>query len=130
MATLIPAGRLVMSIDCDGVMKRLGDDRALFQEFIGFYDEDCPRLMGQLADAVNSGDAEAMHLAAHSLKGLVASIGATEVVDQAATLERMSRAGDLNEAEVTLAKLQAEVQQLCSDLAPYRKRDSSGSAKR
>lgn len=109
-----------MTLDIHGAMQRLGNDVALFQEFIGFYQEDCPRILGSLETAVVAQDAEGVHNAAHSLKGLVASLGATDVAAQAAALERSSRAGDLSDAPEGFAKLLTEIERLNQELAAFR----------
>ena len=110
-----------MALDLNGAMDRLGNDIALFKEFVGFYEEDYPRLVQNLDLGVQARNGDAIHQAAHALKGLVASLGATQVVSLAGSLERMGRTGDLTEVEGTLTQLHAEIEQLNFDLAPYRK---------
>jgi len=110
-----------MSLDVNGAMLRLGNDVSLFEEFIGFYEEDYPRLLKNLHNAVDSQDSEGVHHAAHGLKGLVASIGATDVVCAAGNLERLGRTKNLSEATALLEKLDAEIEQLNQDLASFRK---------
>jgi two-component system sensor histidine kinase/response regulator len=107
-------------------MLRLGNDVSLFEEFIGFYREDYPRLLETLRAAVKDKNAEAIHHAAHSLKGLVASLGATQVVHAASALERMGRARDLSEVDAAFRKLEAEIGHLNDDLASFRPSISTG----
>jgi two-component system, sensor histidine kinase and response regulator len=95
-------------------MARLGNDAALFEEFIGFYREDCPNLLGSLRSAVKERNSEAIHHAAHKLKGLVASLGATDVVASANSLERIGKSRDLADLDPALQKLE-------SDLAAFEK---------
>src|SRR5689334_16273079 len=111
-----------MSLDLDGAMARLGNDVSLFEEFIGFYEEDYPRLLNDLRSAVKSQDFEGVHHAAHGLKGLVASIGATEVVSAAGNLEKLGRSKNLTEAEPLLEKLDTEIEQLNRDLVSFRQK--------
>jgi HPt (histidine-containing phosphotransfer) domain-containing protein len=113
-----------MSLDLDGAMARLGNDLALFQEFIGFYDEDYPRLLGNLKQAVIDRDGEAVHHAAHGLRGLVASLGAIDVANLAGSLERLGRTRDFSEAEEVLKKLQTEIERLNSELESVRRKSS------
>ncbi len=109
-----------MSIDFEGAMQRLGNDLSLYQEFIGYCEEDCPKRMAEIISAVEAGNAPALLHAAHGLKGLMASLGAKDVVVHASALERMGRADDLETAPETLAKLQADIDQLPRELEPYR----------
>ena len=102
-------------------MDRLGNDIALFKEFVGFYEEDYPRLVQNLELAVQARNGDAIHHSAHCLKGLVASLGATQVASLAGSLERMGRSGDFSEIDGTLAHLHTEIEQLNLDLIPYRK---------
>ncbi len=113
-----------MSIDFEGAMQRLGNDLALYQEFIGYCEEDCPKRMAEIVAAIESGNAQALQHAAHGLKGLMASLGANEVIDHASALERMGRADNLETAAETLAKLQVSIDQLYRDLQPYRRHGS------
>jgi HPt (histidine-containing phosphotransfer) domain-containing protein len=110
-----------MTLDVNGAMLRLGNDVSLFEEFIGFYQEDYPRLLSDLRQAVQSRNGDAIHHAAHGLKGLVASLGATDVAATAGSLERMGRTRDFSDAEATFSKLQAEIDQLNSELASFRR---------
>jgi len=111
-----------MTLDLNGAMVRLGNDVTLFEEFIGFYEEDYPRLLKELKEAVASRDGDAMHHASHKLKGLVVSLGATDVAAAAGTLERMGRAKDYSEADEVLTKLQADIEELNAELAEFRRK--------
>jgi HPt (histidine-containing phosphotransfer) domain-containing protein len=111
-----------MTLDLNGAMVRLGNDVALFEEFIGFYEEDYPRLLKDLREAVKNRDGDAVHHAAHGLKGLVASLGATDVAAAAGSLERMGRTKDFSETDAVLSKLQAEIEQLNAELETFRRK--------
>jgi HPt (histidine-containing phosphotransfer) domain-containing protein len=120
-----------MTLDLNGAMSRLGNDVSLFEEFIGFYQEDYPRLLNDLKRAVGSRDPEGVHHAAHGLKGLVVSIGAVEVASAAGNLERLGRTKNLVEAELALEKLETEIDRLNEELASFQKTatNKSGSKK-
>jgi HPt (histidine-containing phosphotransfer) domain-containing protein len=109
-----------MALDVKAALARLGDDEALFREFVGFYDEDHPRFVEALKAAVAARDGEAIHHTAHGLKGLAASLGATEVVGVLAKLERLGRSKDLSELVELMARLQSEMRELDQELRPYR----------
>jgi len=109
-----------MTLDLNGAMLRLGNDVTLFEEFIGFYEEDYPRLLKELQEAVAKRDGDAIHHESHKLKGLVVSLGATDVAALAGSLERMGRTKDLSDAEETLSKLEKEIDQLNRELSEFR----------
>ena len=111
-----------MTLDLNGAMLRLGNDVTLFEEFIGFYQEDYPRLLKELKDAVAKRDGDATHHASHKLKGLVVSLGATDVAAASGALERMGRAKDFSEAEDVLARLEADIEELNAELAAFRRK--------
>lgn len=111
-----------MTLDLNGAMQRLGNDVSLFEEFIGFYEEDYPRLLAELKQAAQARNGEGVHHAAHGLKGLVASLGATEVATVTGALERMGRTRDFSEIDETMEKLQVEIEQLNAELAAFRTR--------
>jgi len=113
-----------MVLDLSGAMQRLGNDESLFLEFIGFYEEDYPRLLESLSSAVEARDGDATHQAAHGLMGLVASLGAKDVAAAAVALEKMGRSGDFSDADAALGKLQSEIEQLNLELEDFR-RDKS-----
>ena len=119
-----------MTLDFEGAMLRLGNDFSLFEEFIGFYKEDCPRLLKALRDGVAERDAEVIHQSAHSLKGLVASLGATDVASSAAALERMGRANDLSDVGEGLRNLEGDIAKFEAALENFqksKKREGAGS---
>jgi HPt (histidine-containing phosphotransfer) domain-containing protein len=109
-----------MTLDFKGALARLGNDLSLFQEFIGFYEEDCPRLLANLRSAVADKDGEGVHHAAHGLRGLVASLGAQDVSNLAGALERMGRSRDFSDAVETFSKLEEEIGRLNTELSFHR----------
>lgn len=111
-----------MTLDLNGAMLRLGNDVTLFEEFIGFYEEDYPRLLKELNEAVAKRDGDAIHHVSHKLKGLVVSLGATDVAASAGALERMGRTKDFTDVEETLPKLRSEIEQLNRELREFRRK--------
>ncbi len=107
-------------IDYEGAMQRLDGDQELFREFVGFYDEDSKTLGGQIEQAIREGDAERLHRAAHSLKGLAANLGATRVVEAARVLEQTGKSNSLDNAPHELARLRTEMRTLNDRLVSYR----------
>ena len=96
-------------LDRDALLDRLGGDIGLFEEITGLFIEDCPKLLSQIRSAVSGGDARALEQAAHTLKGCVANFGADAAYQAALRLERIGRAGELDDASSACSNLEAEV---------------------
>jgi two-component system sensor histidine kinase/response regulator len=80
------------------LMQRIGNDSILFRELVGMFEEDCPRLLEQLRQAIAAGDADTVQRTAHQLKGSAGNFAALNVVQAAQRLEDLGRIGDLSEA--------------------------------
>ena len=101
-------------------MKRLTGDMDLFRDFIGYFDEDSPKLLATLREAITDGEASIVQRAAHSLKGLAANFGAEACVSAAHELEACGKNHDLANTSELLRGLEEEVQRLGTALKPYR----------
>lgn len=108
-------------LDFDGAMKRLGNDVELYKDFVGYFVEDIPQLLKQARVAIAQQDAKQLELAAHSVKGLSANLGAEAVVAAAATLEHSGRARTFDDATTQFLALEGELARLDRVLDPYRR---------
>ncbi len=90
-------------------MRRLGGDRSLFRQVVAFYFDDAPKLMSDLHQAITSADAEAARRAAHSLKGLAATIGAQACADGAVAVESASAEGSIEAIVAQVPLLEEEL---------------------
>jgi two-component system, sensor histidine kinase and response regulator len=99
-------------MNVEDALRRLGDDEELLRDIVQIYLEDAPPMVERIHDAVARGDTHALQRAAHSLKGLAATLSASEVVGAAGRLEHMGASRNLSEA----AKAVAEVDQHVRDL--------------
>ena len=93
-------------------LHRLGDDEDLLRDIVQIYLEDSPAIVEKIHAAVEKSDTTALQRAAHSLKGLAATLSASEVVGAAARLEHMGATKTLSD----VAKAVADVDQHVSDL--------------
>jgi CheY-like chemotaxis protein len=103
-------------LDRDGAIARLGGNAQLLPEFAGLLVGQCDKLLPQIADAVQTGDAKKLRHAAHTLKSAVAFFGAPQAKEAAQRLEEMGDAGELEGSAPVLAKLKAEVDRLLAAL--------------
>jgi len=105
-----------MGFDLSGALERVGGDQELLKEIADLFLEDAPQILAAVRSAVESGDAEALQRAAHSLKGSVANFGAEEAVRSAYSLEQMGQDNDLTGATEALEVLEAEIQKVFQGL--------------
>jgi two-component system sensor histidine kinase/response regulator len=68
-------------------LKRLGNDRELYRELVQCFLEDAPPLVEEMQRQASNAPCEAMVHAAHSLKGLAATVGAEELSTAAAAIQ-------------------------------------------
>ncbi len=83
-------------LDHELAMSRVGGDAELLRELAGLFLEEYPRLVAELREAHQQGDAKRVECTAHGLKGSVANFGAKPAVDAALNIEQLGRAGNLN----------------------------------
>jgi CheY-like chemotaxis protein len=89
-----PAAPAHQLFDAAALMENLGDDKAMLAEVILLCREnDAPRLLAELAQSIQNGDADGVAKAAHALKGMAGAFNATDAWSAAKTLETTARAG-------------------------------------
>jgi two-component system sensor histidine kinase/response regulator len=99
------------------LLARVGGDPQLLREVIGLFLEDCPRLVETIREGLAAGDTEAVHRAAHALKGSAGNFDATDVTALAQRLEARAREGSLETAKETFIALETAVSQLLARLS-------------
>jgi HPt (histidine-containing phosphotransfer) domain-containing protein len=90
-------------------LTRTGGDRRLLKQIVRLFRTDSRASLQQIERAVASGQAEALRLAAHGLKGSAANVGGLAVREAAGTLEEIARAGPLDGAGEAVARLRTEL---------------------
>lgn len=106
-----------MGFDLSAALERVGGDQELLKEIADLFLEDAPQILAAVRSAVESGDAEGLQRAAHSLKGSVANFGAEEAVRSAYSLEQMGQENNLSGASDALEVLEVELQKVFEGLA-------------
>ena len=89
-----------------------GGDRALLKEIIDVFRHDYPSGIRRLEGALKRRDAEAVRMAAHALKGSIATVGSPAGRQTAFELEQMGRTKQLTGAAPVLARLCRQLQAL------------------
>jgi two-component system sensor histidine kinase/response regulator len=121
-------GTAMSSVDASGTPSAVGWQGALqamgfspparsrlAQAFVG----EVPGRMERLRQALQTGDAAGVQMAAHALKGTLSVFAAANAVTAAATLEELGRRQELSEAAGPLAALESDVQRLLGELIEF-----------
>jgi HPt (histidine-containing phosphotransfer) domain-containing protein len=107
-------------MDVPSTLKRLGNDVELFNQIVEIYLEDAPELYASARRAIAESDAASLRRAAHSLKGLAATMSASQAMGAALRLEQLGAANDLDEAPQALEQLNQRLCELNVALEAYR----------
>ena len=110
-----PAG-IEAPVNISAALRWVDDDRALLAELVEIILEDCPRRLHELEQAVKEGNANGVRHAAHSLKGMVAGLGAGPAHGLAAEVEGLGKAGDLSKTSDLLPTLLLEFARVINHL--------------
>jgi two-component system, sensor histidine kinase and response regulator len=122
--------------DEEAAFAHAGGDRQLLTEVVGFFRSDYPAALRRIDRAVERADPEALRLAAHGLKGVLATVGSPAGRDAAMALEQLGRSGDMTAAKALSASLRKTIASLNRALvsaglvSPPRRRTTRPSAPR
>ena len=129
--------RSAVIFDEEAALLHTGGDRELLKEIVALFRSDSPKSLRAIKRAIDKGDNEALALAAHALKGSIATIGGQEGRRLAAELERLGRAHRVADAAPFLESLGRQITFLEQEFlraglaSPIRKpRTSSSTRKR
>jgi two-component system, sensor histidine kinase and response regulator len=106
-----------IKIDTNAILAKLEGDRELLSEIAGLFTEDGLRLLGDIDQAIVSGDRVVLQRSAHTLKGSLELFGLSAASKLALTLEQSARDGDgVDEAGVA-GLLRAEIDRMLPQMA-------------
>lgn len=111
-------------IDRAALLAAVDGNRRLLRELVRLFLADCPRRLAEIKEAVRRGDAEALRIEAHTLKGSIGNFAAKQAFAAAQRLEIMGRDGDLDKAGDARMALESELGRLTEGLTKLT-RDSS-----
>jgi CheY-like chemotaxis protein len=97
------------AVNLTEALSSVGGDGELLRELAGVCLEECPLLLQQIRLGLAQRDAARLRLAAHTLKGSIASFGAPAAYAAALRLETLAQDGNLDEAAVAWATLEQEI---------------------
>jgi len=105
------------TLDMPAAIARLGGDKSLLADLIGFFFEDAFPLLAKMHESFARHERESARQAAHSLKGLAANFGAARAVAALQAIEHMGD-GSADCAELE-RDVDCEVAKLAAALADY-----------
>jgi two-component system sensor histidine kinase/response regulator len=114
--------------EIDAAIDRLGGDVELYKELVERFLNDTAGTRARLESAVEHANAGLLHSAAHSLKGLAASVGATTVASALADLEQLGRDGDLPAVPAVWQRFRAEMERSADEMSLYHRRTAPNEA--
>ncbi len=92
-------------IDWSAALKAVRGDDQLLETIVEIALGEIPDLLAEIHRAASAGDAQALRLAAHTLKGSVRYFGARHVLEPALRLEAMGQNDHLEAADEVLPVL-------------------------
>jgi two-component system, sensor histidine kinase and response regulator len=104
-------------IDRVSLLERVEGDQELLTEMIHLFQEDAPKLLTTMRDAVQRGDMAVLERSAHSLKGAVSNLSAKATAAAALQLEKDAKSKDAESAKKSLAEVERAVERLLPALA-------------
>ncbi len=99
------------------MLERLGGDTELLDDVLQVFLEECPRMLEEVRNAVDGGDANHVRRAAHSMKGALLNISAGPAAAAAEELEELGAEQRLDESAAVLHRLHHEIERLEQALA-------------
>ncbi|MFQ5631976.1 MAG: Hpt domain-containing protein [bacterium] len=102
----------VQAVDPEEVLDRVDGDLEFLQELAELFFDSSEELLEELQSAIASGDTVSVGTAAHTLKGAVGNFGAMRAFNLALELEKMGKNGMLDQAKAVSANLEAELQEV------------------
>jgi HPt (histidine-containing phosphotransfer) domain-containing protein len=117
-------------IDRTALLAGVDGNRGLLRELVRLFLADYPQRLAEIKEAAGRGDAEALRIAAHTLKGSVGNFAAKSAFEAAQRLEIMGRDRDLDHADEARMTLESELARLTEVLRKLTKDSSRRTTKR
>ena len=104
------------AFDMKSALVRVEGDRALLDELIQMFKDDCKRLLGEIQEAAAAGDWKRVERLAHNLKGSSGMLSAKPLSEAAGRLERNAREHNAGAMRASLDALKAEAERVLAEL--------------
>jgi two-component system sensor histidine kinase/response regulator len=105
--------------DRQELIEELDGDREFLEESLEMLSADAPTLIEQIRAGIENNNAEAIRVAAHTIKSMVGNFCAPPAFEAALKLETIGQSGDLTLCPAGLASLEDEVKRLKQELRKF-----------
>jgi len=102
--------------DHEELLARVENDRELLRDLLTIFKEEFPRQLLALREAVQARDGKRVTSAAHSLRGMLSNLAATQAAASAARLEQMGRKEVVSEFQEAFAAFENDAKKLLPQL--------------
>jgi HPt (histidine-containing phosphotransfer) domain-containing protein len=107
-----PPGSSEQVFDEQAALAHTAGDRRLLAEMVALFRWDAPSYVRRITLALKKRDGDGLRMAAHGLKGALATVGSERGRTLAAELEQMGRAGQLDDAAAAIERLREHLKRL------------------
>jgi CheY-like chemotaxis protein len=107
----------IAALDRTEVLSRVDGDVTLLRELDDIFVAEYPKLLTHVREAMTAGDSEALGKTAHTIKGMLANLGAKSAAEAALRLEQMRTEKNLSGAEEAYATLEKEIERFSGALS-------------
>jgi len=104
------------AIDLKALLDRVEGDRGLLDELVQMFKDDCKRNLQEIRQAIAGDDGIRLTRLAHTLKGSSANMSAKPLSEATAEMERLARAGQLEDAKGAFRAVEEEAARLLLEL--------------
>jgi len=105
-----------LDFDQEELLARVDDDRELLHDLLRIFKEEFPRQLQVLHEAVGSGDGHRVAAAAHTMKGMLANLAASQSAASAERLEQLGRSGEKSDFRDALTAFEKDAARLLPHL--------------
>lgn len=113
----VNGGEPTKVLNLEVALELMNGDTDLLIKILQIFVDDTPRKMNGLRNALDSADADAIRLEAHSLKGSSANIGAELFRELASRIEQAGKEHQIETAKELFEKLESELIRLKTRIA-------------
>ncbi len=105
-----------LDFDQGELLARVDNDRELLHDLLRIFKEEFPRQLQVLHEAVGSGDGHRVAAAAHTMKGMLANLAASQSAASAERLEQLGRSREKSDFRDALAAFERDAARLLPHL--------------
>jgi HPt (histidine-containing phosphotransfer) domain-containing protein len=103
----------------DALIAQLGGDEDLARQMALLFIAECPRMLKAVQEALASGRAEAIRLAAHALKGAAGNFASDGLTATAGLLEQAAADGRIEDAPGLVDRLERDAHNLLLAMSEF-----------